>query len=305
MSFKTPVLFLVFNRLDTTQQVFQRIREIKPIQFYIACDGARENKSSEKKDIEKVRQYILENIDWHCEVKTLFREQNLGCKLAVSSAIDWFFENEEQGIILEDDCLPSKSFFYFCQENLEQYKNDLRIWHVAGYRYPGLKKISKSYDFSRFTQVWGWASWRSRWKHYDVTLEKYKKHPNILRDLSFFEQKDANQSRADVLSRVVDGEINTWDYQWNFCVRINNGLAIRPSQNLVRNIGFNEQATHTFDEELSIVNNQELEIEFPLSHPEFIMSSKIIDDEFFKKFGKTSLYKKIIRKLRNISYVKN
>ena len=123
----TAVLFLVFNRLDTTKQVFEAIRQAKPPRLYIAADGVREAKDGEDEKVKAVRDYITSNIDWECEVKTLFREQNFGCKMAVSGAIDWFFQNEEMGIILEDDCLPSQSFFWFCQDLLEKYKNDTRV----------------------------------------------------------------------------------------------------------------------------------------------------------------------------------
>ena len=111
----TAVLFLVFNRLDTTKEVFKAIRKAKPSRIYIASDGPRKIKNNEADKVKEVRSYIINNIDWQCDVNTLFREENLGCKIAVSTAIDWFFDNEEQGIILEDDCFPSQSFFWFCE----------------------------------------------------------------------------------------------------------------------------------------------------------------------------------------------
>jgi hypothetical protein len=143
----TAVLFLVFNRLDVTKQVFQAIRQAKPPRLYIAADGARKNKEGEAAKVIAVRDHVLESIDWDCEVKTLFREENLGCKYAVSGAIDWFFEQEEMGIILEDDCLPSQSFFWFCEELLLRYKGDMRVGHIAGYNhFPG-RVTASSYFF--------------------------------------------------------------------------------------------------------------------------------------------------------------
>ena len=121
---KTAILFLVFNRLDTTKKVFKAIRQAKPPRLYIAADGARANKKGECKNVQLVRDYIMQNVDWDCDVKTLFRDKNLGCKYAVGGAITWFFETEEQGIILEDDCLPSQSFFWYCEELLDRYKED-------------------------------------------------------------------------------------------------------------------------------------------------------------------------------------
>ena len=128
---KTAVLFLVFNRPDTTIKVFEKIREAKPSRLYVAADGPREGYSDEKKKVMKVRK-IATNVDWPCEVKTLFRDKNLGCKKGVGTAIKWFFEHEEQGIILEDDCLPDPSFFRFCEELLEEYRHNTKIMLVSG-----------------------------------------------------------------------------------------------------------------------------------------------------------------------------
>jgi len=294
---ETAVLFLIFNRLDTTKQVFEAIKKAKPPRLYIAADSARENKEGEKEKVEAVRKYVMDNIDWNCEVKTLFREKNLGCKYAVSSAITWFFENEEQGIILEDDCLPSQSFFWFCEELLEKYKDDMRIWHIGGYKYKYLPSDEYSYNFSRFTHIWGWASWSSRWKHYDVTLSHFQKNNNLLFDYEFFREEFENKSRVEILNKVLNGQIDTWDYQWNFTVRINNGLSIRPSVNLIRNIGFGEDATHTFGKNEEIEQNIARDIEFPLKHPEFVMVYKKDDKLFGQKNLDTRLVSKIKRKL--------
>ena len=152
----TAVLFLIFNRLDTTKQVFEAIRQAKPPRLYIAADGARSSREGEAEKVQAVREYIIQNIDWECEVKTLFREQNLGCKYAVSGAIDWFFENEEMGIILEDDCLPSQSFFWFCEELLERYKDDMRVWHIGGSNFQnGIKRGDGDYYFSKYNTFFG------------------------------------------------------------------------------------------------------------------------------------------------------
>ena len=139
------VLFLVFNRIDTTKQVFEAIQQAKPPKLYIAADGARESNEGEAEKVKAVREYIMQNTDWECEVKTLFREQNYGCKMAVSGAIDWFFDNEEMGIILEDDCLPSQSFFWFCEELLERYKDDMRVGQICGFN--SLDNYSTKFDY--------------------------------------------------------------------------------------------------------------------------------------------------------------
>lgn len=294
---KTAVLFLVFNRLDVTKQVFQAIRQARPPRLYVAADGARGSREGEDKKVKAVRDYIMSNIDWDCEVKTLFREQNLGCKCAVSSAINWFFENEEAGIILEDDCLPSQSFFWFCEELLEKYKTDKRIWHIGGYKYPDLHGDNFSYNFSRFTHVWGWASWADRWKHYDVELSAYKNNKNLLIDYEFFRADYENDLRKKILDKVISGEINTWDYQWNFAVRSNNGLSVRPLVNLIENVGFGEGATHTIGNDTDIQLNRAVNITLPLTHPENIMVYKADDERFGKQNLDHRFFSKIKRKL--------
>ena len=297
----TAVLFLVFNRIDTTKQVLESIKKAKPPRLYIAADGARKNEEGEDDKVESIRNYILETINWDCEIKILFRDKNLGCKMAVSGAIDWFFEHEEAGIILEDDCLPSQSFFWFCEDLLDRYKYDMRVWNIGGYKQPYLRGDSFSYNFSRFTQIWGWASWANRWKHYDVTISKYKNNLNLLKEYEFFREDYENSSRVNKLNMVLSSEIDTWDYQWNFTVRINNGLSIRPSVNLVGNIGFGKDATHTTRNNNEIENNAPKDIEIPLNHPEFIMAYKIDDNLFGKKNLDNRFLSRVMRKLGAIT----
>lgn len=298
-SLKTAVLFLVFKRLDTAKQVFESIKKAKPSRLYIASDGARKSILGEAEKVESVRDYIISAIDWDCEVKTLFRQENLGCKVAVSSAIDWFFQQEEMGIILEDDCLPSQSFFGYCEELLEKYKADLRVWNIAGYKPSYLASDEYSYNFSKFTQIWGWATWADRWKHYDVTIAKYRENKNILDAYEFFSEEYQNISRKKTLDKILTSELDTcWDYQWNFTVRINNGLSIRPSVNLISNIGFGDDATHTFNNNTEVKNNVAGEMTLPLLHPDFMMVHKDNDEYFGSKNLDTRFISKVKRKIR-------
>ena len=294
----TAVLFLVFNRLDTSQQVFAAIREAKPPRLYIAADAARETKAGEAEKVIAVREFILQNIDWECDVKTLFREENLGCKYAVSGAIDWFFENEEMGIILEDDCLPSQSFFWFCEELLLWYKDDLRVWHVAGNNlHFGWKRDEDySYYFSYYGSIWGWASWRSRWQSYDVEMKGYEeiKSKNYLWDV--FGNQEEEKFRISNFDDIKDG-LNTWDFQWAYTRFINSGLSIVPTDNLVKNLGFGEDATHTHSKSDRRANMNNLNITLPLRNPQYIIRDKKSDDKFFKEFVKDkNLIKNLIKK---------
>ena len=289
----TAVLFLIFNRLDTTQRVFEAIKQAKPPKLYIAADGARNNKLGESEKVKAVRDFIIGNIDWQCEIKTLFREKNLGCKYAVSSAITWFFENEEMGIILEDDCLPVQSFFWYCQELLEWYKGDERIWHLGGSNFQnGIRRGEADYYYSKYNHVWGWASWSNRWKFYDVKLNKIK-NTEFLN--STFKNTIVQQYWQDLFQTVKDGKIDTWDYQWVFTIWANNGLAIIPNVNMVSNIGFGLDATHTKGNN-QVVKTHQLTIR---KHPSQIIVNSEADDYTFKHHYKTkSLFEKIVNKLK-------
>ncbi len=271
-----PLLFLVFNRLDTTSEVFKRISEYRPNKLYIASDGARENKTGEKKFVQDVRDFILSEIKWECEVKTLFRERNLGCKLAVSEAISWFFKHEEMGIILEDDCLPDISFFQYCEELLERYKDDSRIFCISGNNFTSHSKQARdSYYFSSFPHIWGWATWRRAWANYDLQMNDwpdFKKNRLLkLSNYSF----GTKRYLENVFESAYHNRINTWDYQWVYSCIKNNGLTIIPRVNLVNNIGFDDRATHTTNE--PSFSTKSYNLDFPLVHPSIVITNSHLD----------------------------
>lgn len=285
-SIKMPVLFLTFNRLDTTKQVFEQIRKAKTPRLYIASDGPREGREGEDKKVQAVRDYVMSHIDWDCEVKTLFRDKNLGCRYAVSGAIDWFFENEEMGIILEDDCLPSQSFFWFCEELLERYRECPQIMQISGNNFQnGIRRSSYSYYFSCYSHIWGWATWKRAWMLYD-------------RDMKFWNKQDSmevlKKGRAwkpfefywrRIFKKTAMGQIDSWAYIWSFSCWINGGLTVIPENNLVKNIGFGPGATHC-----KKANSRHIvkvdKIDFPLRHPKVIERCYIADRFTDKKiFG--------------------
>ncbi len=293
----TAVLFLVFNRLDTTKQVFEAIRQAKPPRLYVAADGARQSKEGEEEKVNAVRDFIMSSIDWNCEVKTLFREQNYGCKMAVSGAIAWFFANEEMGIILEDDCLPSQSFFWFCEELLERYENDMRVWHIGGSNFQnGIKRGDGDYYFSKYNLVWGWASWANRWKKCDIELDS-------INDTKFLKKtfKDKNTVKywTKLFNDMKAKKINTWDYQYTFSMWDNDGLAILPNSNMISNIGFGVDATHTIKEgELSNIYRSEL---FLTKYPSEIVWSSAADHHiFYAYFNQKSFLSKIKNKIKKL-----
>lgn len=299
---ETPILLLIFNRLETTKEVFNSIKEAKPAKLYIASDAARKGENDEAKVVNQVRNYVVDNIDWDCKVETLFRQENLGCKYAVSSAIDWFFENEEMGIILEDDCLPSLSFFWFCQNLLNFYKEDTRIWHISGnnFHFNWKNAPQESYYFGGiYGSIWGWATWRDRWEKYDVEMKDFKR----LNDEKYFDNcydgSDAVKSRIKDFKLIIDG-LDTWDYQWVYTRWLNNGLTIVPNINLVSNIGFGKEATHTFSKKDKRANMKAFSMSFPLQHPKEVKRDSVSELKFYKSFGQLKTMDKLKIRIKQI-----
>ena len=233
----TPILFIIFNRPDVTRKVFGAIRQAQPMKLFIAADGPRTNTPSDVKLCDEARE-IVKNIDWTCDVQVLFRNTNAGCKVAVSSAITWFFNNVEEGIILEDDCLPSESFFPYCEQMLRLYKDDKRIMLISGYNKQNTWRVTKNdYFFSNLGGIWGWATWKRAWSQYDLNMKNLDDFINN----HYFEYllgDSVGKTRKKQILDVRNNKVDTWDYQWAFARHINSGMAIVPSKNTVKNIGF-------------------------------------------------------------------
>lgn len=303
--FKTPVLFLIFNRPETTQKVFDEIKKAKPPKLFVAADGARADREGEAEKCQQTRD-IIKQVDWDCEVFTLFREQNLGCKNAVSSAISWFFENVEEGIILEDDCLPDQSFFMYCQEMLEKYRHEDKVMIISGTSLLFNRETSEySYFFSRYYAIWGWACWRRAWNLYDINQTKwleYKKNELLYK---IFENQKIVDFYEHIFDLTAENKINTWDIQWVYSCLTRGGLSIVPVNNLISNIGF--VGTHT-DEKPSDTMNMPVK-QFDLQNikpPPEIAPNIRLDTIAFDNIGifkekpkKTikSRFKKLLKKL--------
>lgn len=299
----TPILFLIFNRLDTTKQVFDVIRQVQPQRLYIASDGSRSDRPGEAEKVQSVRDYVLEGINWDCEVKTLFRERNLGCRVAVSSAIDWFFDHEPEGIILEDDCLPDSTFFAYCQDLLEYYRHDEQVMAISGDNFQfGRKRTDYSYYFSRYIHIWGWATWRRAWQHYNVSMKDWptfrvnKSLKTILKD------SRAVAYWTKIFNKTYEGTVETWDYQWLLASWIQNGFSIIPNVNLVANIGFGEGATNTAEKKSKYANMVVQAIELPLKHPPILIQN-VAADRYTEQtmFGHNSgITLKVLRKVAQV-----
>ena len=235
----TPVVFIIFNRPDTTELVFAEIAKAKPLKLLVIGDGARANREGEAAKVAACRA-IIKRVDWDCEVLTNFSEVNMGCKLRVSSGIDWVFKNVSEAIILEDDCLPSQSFFVYCNQMLDLYRNDKRVFSISGSNFSNKDAVYGHY-FSRYSLMWGWATWADRWSFYQldpddqfgVILRTWWKNPLVLTYWIL------------IFKRIK--EVSSWDYPWILTLWRNAALSCRPTHNLVKNIGFREDATHTRD----------------------------------------------------------
>jgi hypothetical protein len=228
------VLFLVFNRPQTTRQVFECIRKARPERLYVAADGPRSDRPEEITLCEEVRR-IATNVDWPCDLRVLFQEHNLGCCFGVSSGINWFFEHEEEGVIIEDDVVPSADFFGYCERMLELYRDDERIMMITGTNFHPIAR-SEDYFFSQHFSIWGWATWRRAWKQYDITMSGW---PSKSRTafLNYHFGKTISRHFINTFNLISENQFDTWDIQWVYCCVFNNGLCVTPGVNLVSNIG--------------------------------------------------------------------
>jgi hypothetical protein len=295
----TPVAFIIFNRPDTTEKVFSEIAKAEPKQLLVIGDGPRVDRPGEEHKVAATRA-IIDRVDWDCEVVTNYSDSNLGCKQRVSSGIDWVFELAEEAIILEDDCLPDPSFFKYCQELLERYRHDQRVGMISGDNFQfGNRRNDDSYYFSKYVHIWGWASWRDRWSaSYDVKIAKWP----FIRDEGWLVDMVGNNSEVrywqNIFERVYRGEIDTWDYQWVFANWAERRLSVIPSVNLISNIGFGGDATHTQQNSIFADMNTD-EIHFPLRHPQFMVRNATADTYTCNVMFRRPFWKRIASKFRS------
>ena len=285
----TAVAFLIFNRPDTTEKVFAEIAKARPPKLFVVADGPRDDRPGESRKCASTRA-IIERVDWDCEVRKNFSERNLGCKNRVASGLDWVFDNVEAAIVLEDDCVPTQSFFRYCQELLERYRSDTRVMQICGFNRMGkIENYPYSYYFSKYGPVWGWASWQRAWRHNDVHMETWTTVKKDKAHHFFCNDRKEIDWRLSLYDRLYRGEIDTWDYQWGFAKLINSGLSIIPKYNLIRNIGFREDATHTKHGEASLLHMNTHDIGFPLMHPSYVLRNVDEDRRYLNSVSPSSI----------------
>lgn len=309
MSFDTPILIIAWRRPDKVYKLLKLLSCIKPKKIYVSCDGPRENFNNEFKKVMETRKVIEKEINWEYEVlEKRFISFNQGCKEGVSNAINWFFENEEEGIILEDDILPHEDFFVFCENMLNKFRLDERVWSVTGCNFQkGNIRGKNSYYFSKHCHCWGWATWKRCWKEYDKDIKLWPK----LKKQKILNSIFKHDYQAKYWSKIFDDfyyhqKPDTWDYPWSFCCFINGGLTVTPNFNLIENVGFDNDATHTKialpNLNLKLIRGKStkvMEIE-DLNHPFFVSNEEA--DTFMER-NHLLLYKKNILEI-SVSYMK-
>ncbi|MBF2066316.1 MAG: glycosyltransferase family 2 protein [Calothrix sp. C42_A2020_038] len=245
MSLSTPVGFVIFNRPDLTEKVFEAIAQAKPKQLFVIADGPRFPEENEKC---KQARAVIKKIDWDCQLYTNFSDVNLGCGKRVSSGFSWVFSQVEEAIFLEDDTLPTLSFFSFCEEMLQHYRYDERIMHINGENPANVDRTNDSYYFSKYMHVWGWATWRRAWQYYDYHIKSWAKFKKARLITKVCDDPYEQIYWESTFDRVYQNPqlVNTWDYQWIYACWSQGGLAIEPNKNLVTNLGYNRpDSTHT------------------------------------------------------------
>lgn len=297
---KVPVLFIIFNRPETARVVFQRIKEYQPDALYVAADGPRIGKEGEEIKCQETRD-IIKGVDWNCEVKTLFREKNLGCGLGVSSAISWFFENVEYGIIIEDDVMPELDFFKLCEIVLPKYKTENKIMMISSYNPGSNIENSNMVGLTKFANIWAWATWSRAWREYDITMSKAKQK-NIFNYIKWFGFIIGvgyhRYCKRMQISYQKTGNWHTWDYQWALTLFVKKGYSMVPYVNLTKNIGVGiENGTHYFVDDSNPYNNLKIgNLLFPLVFPNSTKVDRYLykcDVKEFVRLRKIGLKRKI------------
>lgn len=275
---KTPVVLIIFNRLNTTEKVFEVIRQVKPPLLLVIADGARADKPSDEEKCAATRA-IVDRVDWDCKVLKNYSDINLGCGKRPASGLDWVFEVVEEAIILEDDCVPHPTFFRFCEELLERYRHDRRIMSISGQNVQfGRKRTDYSYYFSRYSHGWGWATWRRAWQYFDFDMKLWPevREENFLQDI--LEDPDALNNWTRIFQDTYEGRVNCWDFQFTFACWMQNALSIISNANLVSNIGHGVDASNTTDTSSPFNSIPAEAISFPLKNPPFMIRDRKADN---------------------------
>ena len=304
--YKVPVLFIIYKNPGITKKVFEKIRELKPQKLYISADGPKSDLLSDCKEINETRK-VTEFVDWDCIVSRRYSDKNMGCKLGVSSAITWFFETEKEGVILEYDCLPDLSFFTFCEQLLEKYRNTDNIFSISGNNFDfithqnkAISDTSVSYSFSNLSKIWGWATWKRAWDKFDITMNDFPHFQESQKIQSLIKGRKNQKYWIGKMKDVYDGRNNsTWGFIWLYTLLNNSSFCITPNVNIVSNIGFGTGATHAKDES-SRFSKMETKSINEIIHPQSICADLESDFRFTSFLRKSEMKNEMIVKIKNL-----
>jgi hypothetical protein len=282
---ETPVALIIFRRPQLTERVFAAIARARPRKLFVIADGPRPDHPDDVEMCAAARE-VVERVDWNCEVRKNYAQVNKGCGYCVASGITWLFEQLEEAIILEDDCVPHPSFFPFAQELLERYREDERVMHIAGCTYrPEIAATPYSYYFSQFNGAWGWATWRRAWQYYDLCVKSWAQLRDTCWLADLLGEKPAERYWSRMFQDAYErgGDIDTWDFQWTFACWANSGLSLVPRHNLVSNVGCGTDATHTTDPNDPTGNVPARAMSFPLIHPPLVLQNRNLDRKYLRE----------------------
>lgn len=277
-SVQTPVILIAFNRPDTTRQVLAALSQVQLSHLLVILDGPRSKHPKDQQKCTEVRR-LIEKMDWKCEISTNYAENNMGLRARVSSGLNWAFEQVERAIILEDDCVADPTFFRFCDELLDKYEEDQRIFMISGNNYQfGRRQSPYSYYFSIHAHIWGWATWRRAWKYYDdrMTLWPHVRKNHLLR--AYFKEPRALRYWENRFQQTYDEKINSWAYRWTLSCWLQNSLTVLPEKNLVTNIGFGLTATNTQGRPSRYTHVSSEALDFPIKHPPYVIRDSAADE---------------------------
>ena len=282
--FDTPILIINFNRSVKTQKILNILKLLKPTKLYLSIDGPRHENLKDKIQIVKIKKKF-EKINWSCKIKKKYSKKNYGMKLNVINSVNWFLKNEKMGIILEDDCIPTKSFFIFCKILLSKYKNEKKIFQINGHsiNFPNKKE---SYYYSKLNSTWGWATWRRAWNKLDLKMSSYQKMKKNSLINKYYENKNIYYWMDTYFKKTLENKDNIWSIYWSFTILKNNGLCISPFKNLIKNIGFDGSGTTKRFASFKVTEKIKSYNPLKIIHPKKINYLPEYDEFFFDNYVK-------------------
>jgi hypothetical protein len=302
----TPVCLIIFRRPKHTRQLLQALSVVQPGRLFVVADGPRVGHPDDEQACRETRD-LIDQIDWPCDVIKNYSDVNLGCGQRPSSGISWLFEQVEEAIILEDDCIPDPTFFRFCEQLLSKYRNDPSVMQISGSTYHRqVLPISSSYFFSRAPGCWGWATWKRAWTHYDASVQAWPrvKSGDLLKKCLGSPDQSREYEKALDHAYATRGSCSHWDYQWGLACFLNSGLSIFPKYNLVCNVGFDEGATHTLDSASRVAYNPSQAMRFPLVHPGKVAANRKME-RYYRRLNEPGIigmifHHRLVRRFRRL-----